>query len=447
MNEHPTPQILKDLLLGRLPSEDEKAVITHLMTGCPECQETIAPTAEVMFRPARTTAAPAAESEDLYDPAVSSACEAALEWQRSLERERAEADAKIEKILRGGKVGKKGGFWTWGLCERLQERSWELRQKDPSEMVDLAKHAVEAAQRMDPHRYGRQHVADLLARAWAGLANAYRISDQLSLAEMAFGQAFEARRQGTGSPILRARLAEISASLLCDQRNFPEALQLLDFAHRTYLKHRASHDAGRALIQKGIHTGRSGDPEEGNRLIAGGLQLIDRDRDPKLVFQSLHNVLLFRVELGEFKFARRQIWEMRPLYDYQGDRLAKVKLRWIEGKVFVGLGELDRATRDFEQARESFLQEGLVYDAALVSFDLAALWLREGKRDKVRQLLHEMLETFRARYIAREAIAALIMLRDAADRNELSADVLEMIAGFFQTFKNKPKEDADTNLL
>jgi tetratricopeptide (TPR) repeat protein len=448
MDEHPTPQILKDLLLGRLAAEDEKAVLVHLLTGCPQCREEIAPAAAMLFRPTRTAAAPSSEDEeDLYDRAVASVCEAALERQRSLERERAEADVRIEKLLSGAKVEKRSDFWTWGLCERLQERSWELRQKDPVEMLVLARHAVEAAQKISGRRYGDRHVADLLARAWAGLANAYRISDQLSLAETAFSEAFEARRRGTGSPLLSARLAEISASLLCDQRYFPTAFQLLDFAYGIYLRHHASHDAGRTLIQRGIHTGRSGDPEEGIQLLARGLQLIDRDRDPKLVFQSLHNVLLFRVELGEFKSARRQIWEMRPLYRYHGDRIALIKLRGLEGKVFEGLGELDRAARAFQQAKEGFLQKGLAYDAALVSFDLAAVWLREGKRDKVRQLLREMLEVFRARYIAREAVAALIMLRDAADRDELSVDLLEMIAGLFQTFRHEPQEGGDADLL
>lgn len=373
--QHPTPQILKDLLLGRLSSAAE----------------------------------------------------------------RAEADAKIDRLLGGGKIGEKEDFWTWGLCQRLQEKSWELRQKDPTRMLDLAQHVLGAAQKIDAEKYGPENVADLLAWAWAGLANAYRISDELSLAESAFSQAFEARLQGTGSPLLQARLAELSASLLCDQRCFPSAFQLLDFAHQTYLKYRASHEAGRAMIQRGIHTGRSGDPEEGIQLLARGLRLIQRDRDPKLVFQSLHNVLLFRVELGNFKSARRQIWEMRPLYDIHEDKIAKVKLRGLEGKVFLGLGEIDRACRAFQQAKADFLEKGLYYDAALVSFELAAVWLRQGKREDVRRLLREMLEIFRARYVAREAVAAFIMLRDTADRNELTPEILDSISVLFELLRDEPR--------
>lgn len=441
MVEHPTPQILKDLLRGRLASKDEKAALAHLSTGCPQCREEIAPTAAVMFRPGRVPPVSSSEEEDLYDLAIASAFEKALKHQRSLDRERAGADVKIEKLLTDRLAGKRSDFWTWGLCERLLERSWELRQQSPAKMLTLAQYAVEAAERISPRKYSAQHVSDLLARAWAGLGNAYRISDQLSHAEMAFSQAFEARQRGTCSPLLQARLAELSASLLCDQRHFPEAFQLLDSAFRIYLKSRAPHDAGRALIQKGIHTGRSGDPEEGIRLISCGLRLVERRRDPKLVFQSLHSILLFRVELGEFKTARRQIWEMRCLYEFHGDQVAKLKLRGIEGKVFAGLGQFDRATRAFQQAKESFLGAGLNYDAALISFDLAAVWLRERKLADVRRLLQEMLETFRARYIAREGIATLILLRNAANSNELTFDLLERATRLFETLKSEPKSE------
>jgi tetratricopeptide (TPR) repeat protein len=358
----------------------------------------------------------------------------------------AEADAKIKTLLSGKKIGRKSGFWTWGLCERLLERSWELRQKNPTKMVVLAQTAVEVAQKVDRRKYGAQNVADLQARAWAGLANAYRISDELSDAEAAFRQAFEARRKGTFSPLLHARLAELSASLLCDQRYFPQAFKLLDFAYRIYKENGDRHNAGRALIKKGWHAGLSGDPEDGIRLIARGLRLIERARDPKLGLQSLHTVLLFRVERGEFKTARRQIWEMRPLYDFHGEHILKVKLRGIEGKVFAGLGEFDRAARAFQQAKESFLERGMDYDAALISFDLAALWLREGKRVAVRQLLQETLEIFRARYIAREGIAALVMLRDVADRNELTFELLDRITMLFEVLKGEPSWSEGTDI-
>lgn len=441
MDEHPRSQILKDLLLGRLPSGERKSAVAHLLTGCPQCRKEVAPTAAVLFRPGRNAPDIIPEDEELYDRAIDSAYKKLLARQKLFERERAGADARIEQLLSDPKAGKEAAFWTRGLYERLQERSWALRQDDPAGMLRLAQFAVEAAERLNDRRSATREDADLLVRAWAELANAYRISDQLSLAQTALQQSLTTYNRGTRSPLLRARIAEVSASLLCDQREFPSAFRALDLACSLYLKSKAPHHAGRTLVSKGLHTGYTGDPEEGINLLTRGLRLIDRKRDPKLVFQALHNILLFRVELEEFETARRQIWDMRPLYFFQGDQIANLKLRWIEGKVFAGLGELDRAERAFQQAREGFLGQGLDYDAALISFDLVAVWLRQGRRTEVRQLLQEMLDRFRARYIAREGIAALIMLRKAAQRNELTAFHLESAIKLFEILKGQPKPE------
>jgi hypothetical protein len=395
-------------------------------------------TLEAFLRRAVPVPAIAPADDGRYGRPVAAALAAARARSAALDGERSEARAKMARLLYSARrpgepaVAEQPGFWTWGLCEALLDTSWELRESDPAGMLHLAELAVEGAERLDAEVCGAGPLADLRAQAWAGLANACRVSDRLPLAETAMARAFAARRQGTGSPLLRARLAELSASLLCDQRQFPAAFRLLDLAHDLYRRHGDPHDAARALIKKGLHTGYTGDPEEGINLIARGLSRLDRDRDSRLVFQALHNILLFRVELEEFRTARRQLWEMRPLYARHADRIAQVKLRWIEGKIFIGLGELERAETAFAQAKREFEADGLVYDGALVAFDLAALWLRQGRTAEVHRLASEMLDTFRVRYIAREALASLLMLRNAAGRNEATLDLIGLVASVFE---------------
>lgn len=415
MNDHPPRETLEAFLRGPLAPEGSRQVIAHLMAGCVRCRQVIEPLAAAIF-----------------------ALATGRERMADLENERLEARFKMTQLLCGGRQdgelsrAEEPGFWTWGLCEALLDTGWELRESDPTGMLCLAELAVEASEQLDPKICGAAPLADLRAQAWAGLANAYRVSDQLPLAETAMVRATAARREGTGSPLLRARLAELSASLHCDQRQFPAAFRLLDLAYRLYRRHGDLHDAGRALITKGLHTGYTGDPEEGIRLITRGLRRVERARDPRLVFQGLHNILLFRVELGEFRTARRQLWEMRPLYSRHADRIAQVKLRWIEGKIFVGLGDLDHAEGALRQAKAAFDAEGLIYDGAIISFDLAAVWLRQGKTSEVHRLAGEMLDTFRARSIAREALASLLMLRDAAGRNEATLELIELVASVFE---------------
>jgi tetratricopeptide (TPR) repeat protein len=429
----PSRETLEAFLLGRLTPGEVRGAIAHLLTGCARCKSELEPLVAAMLKPRSSGSSGAAPADEaLYAGPVAAALAAARERKAALEGERAEARLKLVRLLADGEPLRAAGFWTWGLCEALLETSWELRESDPAGMLRLAEMATEGCERLDPGFYGPEALADLRAEAWAGLANACRVADRLALAESAMARACAARRVGTGSPLLRARFAELSASLLCDQRQFPAALRRLDLAYRLYRRHGDLHDAGRALITKGLYTGYTGDAEEAIHLITRGLRRVERARDPRLVFQALHNILLFRVELGDLRTARRQLWEMRPLYARHADRIAQVKLRWIEGKIFAGLGDLDRAEAILGQAKVAFEAEGLVYDGALLSFDLAAVWLRQGKVSEVHRLASEMLDTFRARSIAREALASLLMLRDAAGRNEATLDLIERVASVFE---------------
>jgi tetratricopeptide (TPR) repeat protein len=378
-----------------------------------------------------------------YDTPIGRACARALDWQRQRDRERKEAEAKIVELLYGGRSSGEPrlpdgpGFWTWGLCEVLLEKSWSRRHDDPQEMLHLAELAREAADRLNPEVYGVEVTHDLRSRAWGEYANACRVANDLVKTEWALERALELRGLGTGSELLRARLAELTAGLLFYQRCFPAALQALDLAYSIHSKSGNLQDAARVLIQRGIYTGRSGDPEEGVRLLAEALLQLGDDGDAKLRFLTLHNILLFQVEQGEFRAANLQLFEMRPLYARHAGAVDLVKLRWIEGRIAAGLGELERAERSFAQVQEDFESKGQVYHGALAGLDLAALWLRQDRTVEVRQMVQGIIDVFRSRYVAREAIAALLMLREAVDRDRATPDLVTLVAEVIERHRSE----------
>jgi len=305
-------------------------------------------------------------------------------------------------------------------------------------MLELAKLARMAADRLDPQVLGFPETVDLRSRAWAEMANAYRVNDDLPQAEAALAWAMELHGEGTGSPLLLARLADLAASLLCDQRHFASAIRMLDHALDLYRQQDETHEAGRVLIMKGLYTGYAGDPEKGLRLLIEGLATIDRPRDQRLVFQTLHNILLFRVELGELARAARQIELMGPLYDKYGGPLEQVKLRGIEGKIAAGLGEYERAARLFSATRHDLDAAGQGYQAALISLDLAAVYLRLGRKAEVRSLVAEMVATFRSLGVEREANAALLMLSEAAERDQTTLELLTLVSAVMHRLQRGP---------
>ena len=428
MTEHPTSELLTGFLLGRLAPDERRLVFFHLLHGCQLCRDEMAPLVEAMFRPGRGEVP---EPDPDYDGPIGRAFARVLGWKGNRERERSESGRKVSDLL-GGALPREEGFWTWGLCEELLERSWSLRHEDPRQMLRLAGLAAEAADRLDPESHGTEATFDLRARAWGEYANACRISDDLVQAEKAIGHALDLRKKGSGSQALHARLAELTAGIFSHQRQFPAAFQALDLAYTIHKRQGDLQNAARVLVQRGIYTGRSGDPEQGIQILARALRQIDENADPKLRFLVLHNILLFKVERGEFRSASLQLFEMRPLYARHAGSVDRVKLRAVEGKIAAGLGELERAERAFQQVRAEFQQRGQVYVAAIAGLELAAVWLRQGRIEEVKRLVLETLEVFRSRYVARESIAALLMLRDALDRDRATLELVAMVASVLE---------------
>lgn len=425
MREHPTREVLEAFLCGRLATSDVRAVVTHLATGCRECRQMIAPLAGALFHPdlAGTNLPPVEDA--FYEASVAAACGAALEGADWL-------DQPLPAL----------GFLRAGLgpAETLLEASRALRHDDPAGMLQLAALACAVANRRgsprrNDHRCDRRLVADLHARAWGELANAFRAADDLARADAAMLHALDRRREGTGDPLLLARLAELTASIACARRCFAETFRLLELARALYLRYGDAHDAGRMLILKGIYLGRANDPQQGLRMLAAGLADLDGARDPRLIFQTLHNVLLFRAELGEFEPAREQLAAMSGLYERFAGRIDRVKLCWVEGRIAAGLGEPERAEAAFLRARAELNAAGLGYRAALISLDLAALRLGQGRTAEVRGLVEEMVVTFRAVGVGREAIAALLMLREATRQDRATVELLRSVAGVLQTLE------------
>ena len=424
MTEHPPSELLTGFLLGRLAPDERRLVFFHLLHGCQICRDEMAPLVEAMFRPGRGEVPP--EPDPDYDGPIGRAFARVLGWKGNRERERSESGRKVSDLLAGA-LPREEGFWTWGLCEELLERSWSLRHEDPRQMLWLAGLAAEAADRLDPESHGTEATFDLRSRAWGEYANACRVSDDLVQAEKAIGHALDLRKKGSGSQALHARLAELTAGIFSHQRHFPEAFQALDLAYTIHKKQGDLQSATRVLVKRGIYTGRSGDPEQGIQILARALSQTDENEDPKLRFMVLHNILLFRVERGEFRSANLQLFEMRPLYARHAGAVDLLKLRWIEGKIAAGLGEWERAERAFRQVREEFKTRGQIYHSAIIGLELAAIWLRQGRTREMKELVLETLEVFRSRYVARESIVALLMLRDALDRDLATSELITLV--------------------
>jgi len=327
---------------------------------------------------------------------------------------------------------------NWGLCETLLARSEACRYQDPEQMILLAERAVAVAEGLDPMEYGRELAADLRARSFSELANAYRVADDLEGAERMLRRASEWSSRGTQDPLLLARVMRVAAALRGAQRRFSEALALLDAAYAIYERHGDRFNAGSALISKGLYTGYSDNPEQAIQYLTAGLAMIGPARDPKLVLSAVHNLVNCLTDCGRFHEARRILRRSKKAYFAAGDRLNLVKMRWVEGKIALGLGELDRAETAFRDTQARFEQAGLGYHAAVVALDLTAILLERGKTVEARELVAQTITIFRSRRIAREVLAALLLLQHSLETELGALGVLETVRTYLKRLETRP---------
>lgn len=431
---HPDSGELASLAYGSLEKQKAKGVIKHLLRGCTRCAVQVAPEAELLL-PQRSRR-PIGDGTE-YEPPIERAFDKArLHWRSLVTGQ----ELVEEPAQEGGPAP-----WTPGegeeRCKALLLASWKQRYSDPSAMVALASlAAAEAEKRTEMSPEPDASRFDALAEAWAELGNAHRVNNDLREAEISLCHAACYAARGTRSPAVIARILDRTASLCTDQRRFKEAAELLDRVHALYREAGDLHLAGRAWISKGTSRSYAEDAEQGLRLIGAGLGLIDPRRDPSLVFSAVHTLIDITVRQERFAEARRLLALSRRLYVEHAGILNLLKRRWHEGKIAAGLGSLAEAEADFLAVRAGFAEHRMPYTVAIVSLDLATLYLRQGRLEETRELVEQTLATFRSLGIRREAIAALLVLHRALGRQKATLDLMYLVTARIRRVADGPMQ-------
>jgi tetratricopeptide (TPR) repeat protein len=361
----------------------------------------------------------------------------------ALARSRAEAPRLIEELApldrqeRLARLQNEPRFLSVGLSELLVRRSGQTASEQASEAAHLAELAVHVAE-MIPEGvpFEDRWIYQLRSLAWAGLGNARRVQGDLSDA----GRCFEMSDSWWGAGTVDCDdalgyepvILDLKASLRMAQRRFPEALELLDTTVRFFLEgepaHRDPHLAGRSLIKSSSVLIEAGETASGIQLLKKANGLIDPDRDPRLLLCVRHNLVDTLARAGRYREAADLLPDVQELAVLHGNTLDRLRLDWVEGRVATGLGGYEQARTLLTRVRQTFLEDGNIYEAALATLDLAITYLEEGRTAEVRDLAEEMVAVFRAHDVHREALAALLLFQESARRETATTGLAREVA-------------------
>ncbi|HYO15525.1 MAG TPA: tetratricopeptide repeat protein [Thermoanaerobaculia bacterium] len=330
-------------------------------------------------------------------------------------------------------------FRLWPFCEWLIEEGHRLIHVDLVRAEERADLALILAEELDPRAYGAPLINDIKARAWACIGEVLHILSDLRSADEAFALAESRVGEGTGDALEEARILELKAALRRDQQRTTEAHRLLDEVIAIYRQYRDFHLVGRGFVAKGQVYGAAHDLDAAVRWLRKGLGLLDPTRERHLELAARHSLMLYLHESDHHQEAWFLLKASRPEFQQHGGELLGLRLRWLEGKIQQVLGLLDDAEKALSEARAGFIAQGIGFDAASVSLDLAGLYATQGRTTEMRRLAGEMLPIFRSRDLHREAIAALIVFQQAVQMEKLTSHLLNEIRSYLRRARKDHK--------
>lgn len=437
--DHLADSDVEGFLGGGLSPQDFRRVVRHLVSGCRACGARIA---DVVPKDKFLPPGPPPTEED-YDAAIDRAWKKVRPLVKRWQEDQARRTRGLQ-WLKGSPAGFSGltapqrqSLVPWVHVEVLFQRSYEARYRNPQEMLDDADRARYVAERIEKTPYGPGFLSDLRVRAWAELANAYRVNELYRRADAAFRQARKLLEQGTGDLMLQARIDDLEASLRKAQRRFSDACELHDEAFQTFKQLGERHLSGRALASKGITLALAKRPQEAARMFRRALPLLDASRDPQLVTSTQYNLLDSLVDAGDLHGAVRLLVQSDLRERLADEPLNRARLRWVEGKILALQKRYAEAEKVFAEVRAGFREQKLEYVASVAGVDQTIMLVRQKKLQEAHLVARDLFlvffdQEYRNDVNAEEALKALSFLDNVCAMKLVNVYMAEAVRAFLE---------------
>ena len=334
-----------------------------------------------------------------------------------------------------GKILNYSRYWTEEFYLQLEDHCESLLFSDPVAGFQVARVLPTLARRIHQHLtqtsprklddLKRRRLRELEARALCVLGGSYRRLGNLAKSEAVYRQALDI---DTISLSEQANLCRRLAILRLNQGRIEEALTLVNGAIAIY-RQEGNESFAKALMARGYIFLESGRYSEAVLDHAAALPYINAKKSPRAFHMAIHNICCaltkgsaYPEDLGS---AIQYLREANRLTRTKRQSVPKLKLKWIQGILMNKLGFTRRGEMLLANARQGLASLGSPFDVAMVSLDLSALYLREGRIWKLSVLANETFQMF-GELEDPETLAALRLWYHAAQAEVLTSEMISI---------------------
>ncbi len=431
MNDmHLSREILRAIASGDLPPRTLLDIaLPHLLDLCPNC----ASEWEAYQRELRSTNGSFSRTLTILPTLLERELPKARAEERQARQDLSEL-VRMPEAKRMGRVRRSyRRFRTSALAQLLIEECRKRLPSAPREARHFAELAREVANQLSESPVARE----LQALTLGEVANAVRAEGDLPQSDRLFRQVRHLTIVGgVTDPEILARLDSLEGSLRSDQCRFREAEEVLERArfHYDLLGDRTA--TGRVQMQLANVYHHRGETARAVRLGTEALGHFDPESDLWLYLAARRNLATYLAGAGRREEALTILDEDEDRHRDLGEPLLQIRYTWLRGKIALDQGEIEDAVRCLTAVRDVFTKAENGFDAALASLDLAQAYLAAGRPAETKRIASDIVPMFEANEVHREALAALLLFRDAAERESLTASWLRDLGAFLEASRS-----------
>ncbi|MDX1997850.1 MAG: hypothetical protein SF066_09040 [Thermoanaerobaculia bacterium] len=331
-------------------------------------------------------------------------------------------------------------YRSWALAESLIEESQHaIWSGQPERCEDSAEIAVLVTEHLSESTLGRSALNDVKARAQGCLGNALRTRADFTGAERCFAEARLLLGQGSGDPLESAWLTGLEASLLTARGYLDEAIDLLKTVLPVYDALNEPELRARSEIQMAQALAHGSRDSEAIALLTRAEQVIDRGAEPRLFLFARHSRAVALCHAGRTHEALLLLDSSRDLYLQFPDPWSQLRLRWLEARIAAGLGRTQEAEAMLGRLWTAAFERGLRFEVALISLDLAAIYIQLGRYLEAGQLAGRLISLFESWGVHRRAIQAWVILEHALIAETATVELVRQIAAYVRRGWRNPE--------
>lgn len=237
---------------------------------------------------------------------------------------------------------------------------------------------------------------------------------------------------------LSAELHSFLGSLCTDLRRFEQAAEHLENASRLCQVLNDDEGTARVLMQLGNLHREQGAIEQALEVDRAAVDLLSADLHPRLYLSARLNHALNLLLAGRPQ-AAREVLVYDELHFQDADEHVRLRVQWLEGRIDTARGELEGAESTLLTVRDRFVEKQHGFNCALVCLDLALLYHRQTRWRELRAISAQAVQLFQSYALHQEALAALVLLREAAAAEDVAAETIERVVAFLHTAQRDPK--------